>query len=244
MCERTRAERVIVKSSVAQHYGCKGARHCDLIANGRSQANRDSFVGHSGLIHCPSSRNNTVLSQNLISALSVSRELTVSLSWIWQALMTHCWSGRSTTELLFICWTKRRIQSLESISNSASNPTPARRMSHSWGGPRWKRTPVSEGRSSRNTRRSKKRTKTTSRTTRSFWRSLLTVMAWASPEFNNTSIIPGKRYGFADKSRFMGTYPPSPNPGSNPNPDLNRRRVGPFPETCVFEARSDQPNCV
>ena len=27
--------------SVAKHYGCKRARHCGLIANGRSQANRD-----------------------------------------------------------------------------------------------------------------------------------------------------------------------------------------------------------
>ena len=43
MRERTRrAERVIMKSSVAKHYSCKRARHCGLIANGRSQANRDS----------------------------------------------------------------------------------------------------------------------------------------------------------------------------------------------------------
>ena len=39
--EKTRAERVIMKSSVAKHYGYKPARHCGLIANRRSQANRD-----------------------------------------------------------------------------------------------------------------------------------------------------------------------------------------------------------
>ena len=38
--ERTCAERHM-KSSVAEHYGCKRARHCDLIANGRTQADRD-----------------------------------------------------------------------------------------------------------------------------------------------------------------------------------------------------------
>ena len=32
--------RFIMESSVAKHYGCKRARHCGLIANGRSQANR------------------------------------------------------------------------------------------------------------------------------------------------------------------------------------------------------------
>ena len=39
--ERTCAERVIMKSSIAKHYGCKCAGHCGLIANGCSQANRD-----------------------------------------------------------------------------------------------------------------------------------------------------------------------------------------------------------
>ena len=32
--KRTRAERVFMKSSVAEHYGCKSASHCGLIANG------------------------------------------------------------------------------------------------------------------------------------------------------------------------------------------------------------------
>ena len=32
---------VIMNSSVAKHYGCKRTMHCGLIANGRSQANRD-----------------------------------------------------------------------------------------------------------------------------------------------------------------------------------------------------------
>ena len=41
MRERTPAERLIMKLSVAKHYGWKGARHCGLIADGRSQANRD-----------------------------------------------------------------------------------------------------------------------------------------------------------------------------------------------------------
>ena len=33
MSERTRAERVIMKSSVAKHFGWKRTRHCGLIAN-------------------------------------------------------------------------------------------------------------------------------------------------------------------------------------------------------------------
>ena len=41
MRERTRSERVILKSSVAKHYGWKRARHWGVLANGRSQANRD-----------------------------------------------------------------------------------------------------------------------------------------------------------------------------------------------------------
>ena len=36
------AERVVVNSCVAKHYGCKRARHRGLIANGRSQANPDN----------------------------------------------------------------------------------------------------------------------------------------------------------------------------------------------------------
>ena len=43
MRERTRAVRVNMKSSVAKHYGYKRARHCGLIANGRSQANEADF---------------------------------------------------------------------------------------------------------------------------------------------------------------------------------------------------------
>ena len=39
--QNSRAERVIMKSSVAKHYGCKQAKNCGLIANGRSQANRE-----------------------------------------------------------------------------------------------------------------------------------------------------------------------------------------------------------
>ena len=34
--QRTPTERVIMKSSVAKHHGCKHATHCGLIANGRS----------------------------------------------------------------------------------------------------------------------------------------------------------------------------------------------------------------
>ena len=41
MHERTRAERVIMNSSVAKHYGCKRGSRWSLIANGRSQPNRD-----------------------------------------------------------------------------------------------------------------------------------------------------------------------------------------------------------
>ena len=41
MRERTRAECDIIKSSFAKHHGCKRARHCGIMANGRSQANRD-----------------------------------------------------------------------------------------------------------------------------------------------------------------------------------------------------------
>ena len=44
MRKKTRAERVIMKSSVAKHYGCKRERQCGLIANGRTQANRDFFL--------------------------------------------------------------------------------------------------------------------------------------------------------------------------------------------------------
>ena len=44
MRERTREELVIMKSNVAKHYGCKRVRPCGLIANGRSQANRDFFL--------------------------------------------------------------------------------------------------------------------------------------------------------------------------------------------------------
>ena len=38
MHERTRAERAIMNSSVAKHYGCKHAKHCGLTAIGRSQS--------------------------------------------------------------------------------------------------------------------------------------------------------------------------------------------------------------
>ena len=43
MRERTCAERIIMKSSVAKHYGCMHAGHCGLTTNGRSQANQDFF---------------------------------------------------------------------------------------------------------------------------------------------------------------------------------------------------------
>ena len=41
MCEKTLAERIIMKSSVAKYDGCKRARQCGLISNGRNQANRE-----------------------------------------------------------------------------------------------------------------------------------------------------------------------------------------------------------
>ena len=37
--------------SDAKHYGCKNARHCDLIGNGRSQANRE-FACVPRNVHC------------------------------------------------------------------------------------------------------------------------------------------------------------------------------------------------
>ena len=40
-----------MKSSVAKHYGCKRARHCGLIANGRSQANRASSCAKRNTAH-------------------------------------------------------------------------------------------------------------------------------------------------------------------------------------------------
>ena len=42
MRERPRPERVIRKSRVAKHYGCKCATHCGLIANGRSRSTKSS----------------------------------------------------------------------------------------------------------------------------------------------------------------------------------------------------------
>ena len=47
--ERTRAQRVVMKSSVAKHYGCTRVKQCGLIANGRSQAYGDFSCVKAGL---------------------------------------------------------------------------------------------------------------------------------------------------------------------------------------------------
>ena len=44
-CAEELVQKIIIKSSVARHYGCKRARHCGLIANGRSEVNRDFSCG-------------------------------------------------------------------------------------------------------------------------------------------------------------------------------------------------------